>query len=64
MVLPEPAAKRMIHEITEATGKKKRTFAVNPQQGTSHLPLFEFVAFNQPLRSSFMLTITRDVVIC
>jgi hypothetical protein len=30
-VFPEPAAKHVVDEITEATRKNKRTFPVNPQ---------------------------------
>jgi hypothetical protein len=36
---------------------------MNPQQGTSHVPFFETVAFKEPLRSSLMLTIAGEVVI-
>ena len=63
MLFPEPAAKRGVHKITEATGKNKRTLPVNPQQRASQLPVFKLVAVQEPFRGSLMLTITGDVVI-
>jgi hypothetical protein len=64
ILFPEPAAKHVVHKITEPTVRMNVTFSVNPEQRTRCLPFMAFVAFDEPLRSSRVLTTTRDVVIC
>ena len=46
------------------TDEKKRTDSVNPEQSPSRHPFTELVAAGEPLRSSLVLMMARDMVIC
>jgi hypothetical protein len=44
--------------------QEERTFPVDPQQGTCHLPFFEDVAVTEPLCRSHALETARNIVSC
>ena len=64
IVFPDPAKNVKGDEgpIGEESGE--RTFAIDPQERPSRLPFANHTALEEPLGSSSVVNIGRDVVIC
>ncbi len=65
MVFPEPAKNVDGDEGSIGEGLEERTFAIDPQErATSRLPFAKHTSMEEPLGSSPVVQIARDVVIC
>ena len=63
IVFPDPA-KKVGDEEPIVEELEERTFAIDPQERAGRLPFAEHTAFEEPLGSSSVVNIARDVVIC
>ena len=54
---------RSLSEIARQEYKQKRTFSMNPQEGTGSLPFDNDPGFKEPHRRSFLLSLSCDIVI-
>ena len=61
-VFPDPA-KNAGDEGPIGEESEERTFAIDPQERGSRLPFTKYTAFEEPLGTSSMVNIARDVVI-
>jgi hypothetical protein len=63
MVFPEPAKSMKGDQGLIVEELQEHTFAIDPQEGAGQLPFGKYTALEEPLGSSPMVKITRDVVI-
>ena len=64
MVFPEPAKNVDGDEGSIGEELEEHTFAIDPQETASRLPLAKHTALEEPLGSFPVVKITGDVVIC
>ena len=64
IVFPDPAKNVEGDEGPIGEKSEEGTFAIDPQERASRLPFAEHTAFEEPLGSSSVVNIARDVVIC
>jgi hypothetical protein len=64
MVFPDPAKNVDVDEGSIGEELEERTFTIDPQERASQLPFTKHTALEEPLGSSPVVKIARDVVIC
>jgi hypothetical protein len=64
ILFPDPATElKDNHELTLGEGRKKRTFSVYPQEGSSGFPLVEYTSLEKPLSCTVVMSFACVVMI-